>query len=59
MKDEKILQEEMLSDEELDKVSGGSTKEEVVEHFREWLKNFGPAISDLTNMHKDNKTSTN
>ena len=61
MKDEKILQEEMLSDEELDKVAGGGdTLEEIAELLRTYgdlIKNTDKPIEDIMKLFGGGKTS--
>ena len=50
MKDEKILQDELMTDEELDNVAGGGYSKEdfekMTDAFGEKLKELGPSIQN-------------
>ena len=63
MKDEKILQDELMSDEELDKVAGGGdTPEEIVELLKksgDVFKDTGKNIEEMMKLLTGDKTSTN
>lgn len=50
MKDEKNLQEEILSDEQLDQVAGGTGTGAIIE---ELMDSFGPMINKLTELFKN------
>ena len=57
MKDEKILEEEMLSDEELDKVAGGTYDEcsEIVMAVGKVVEHNGFLDGNLGRVHTPNK----
>ena len=58
MKDEKILQDELMSDEELDKVAGGGyTPEEVLKKYGDLIKNTDKPIEDIMKLFGGGKTS--
>ena len=58
MKDEKILQDELMSDEELDKVAGGGyTPEEVLKKYGDLIKNMGKPIGEMIELFGGGKTS--
>lgn len=61
MKDEKILQDELMSDEELDKVAGGGdTPEEIVELLKKYgdlIKNTDEPIGEMIELFTGGKTS--
>ena len=58
MKDEKILQSEVLNDEELDKVAGGEyTQEEVLKKCGDLIKNLYKPIGEMIELFGGGKTS--
>lgn len=58
MADEKILQDELMSDKELDKVAGGGyTPEEVLKKYGDLIKNMGEPIGDIIKLFTGGKTS--
>ncbi len=58
MKDEKNLQDELMSDKELDKVAGGEyTQEEVLKKCGDFIKNIGEPIGEMIELFTGGKTS--
>ena len=58
MKDEKILQDELMSDKELDKVAGGGyTPEEVLKKYGDLIKNTDEPIGDIIKLFTGGKIS--
>ena len=58
MKDDKMLQDELMSDKELDKVAGGGyTPEEVLKKYGDLIKNTDKPIGDIIKLFTGGKTS--
>ena len=63
MKDDKILQDELMTDEELDNVAGGGYSKEDFEKmsdaFGEKLKELGPSIQKLIDLFTNENANNN